>query len=328
MFMKTNSQFAGILGRYWVSRTVIMASGVLLALAWNTEAASKSGGGTASTQPIVAQFWLDDFWLDELYGLTFPNGLVADGNTHAQPSLGLPFTAVTPPYKDGIDYVGAQIGRDQSIYIGLAIQKKPAIRFFQVEPRFPIVSAVETVFPGCSGCAPSGVVYTSERPVIAHQRLGSASPQGTDVNTGNTMLAIYGLNFDDMPPGTVRHVDARLTFSDDNATVWALYYGARVFPGGYQYAPHGSCMVVQRLSNVGDKARWRFSSEAQLVTHAAGQTEYVHAGYLYKGFSSPPVFAGVVNLSLSSTIESLSSEPEPWSVGYAIPENPPGCPLQ
>lgn len=258
--------------------------------------------------------------------LTYANGLVADGDNLAPPSLLLPLTAVTPPYKDGLDRVGVKIGRDQNISIGLAMQKKPAIRFVQVEPQFPTVGAVESVFPNCVDCAPSGAVYTSERPVIANQRLGAASPQGSAVNTGNTMLLIYGLNFDDMPPNAVRHVSARLTFSDDNATVWGLYLGARIFPGGYKYAPHGSCMVVQRLANVGGKARWRFYTEPQAVANA-GQTEYWHVGYLYKGFSSPPVFAGVVNLSLSGTIESLSDEPPPSNGGYINPDDPDECPL-
>lgn len=52
-----------------------------------------------------------------------------------------------------------------------------------------------------------------------------------------------------------------------------------------------------------------------------------NVGYLYNGYSSPPVFAGVLNLSLSGTFESLSNEPEPSNVGYINPDDPDGCPL-
>ncbi|MBI2950124.1 MAG: hypothetical protein HYY23_21020 [Verrucomicrobia bacterium] len=320
--MKTDSmQPKGIFIRLCGVRIVILALGALLALATHSKAASKNGGGTTTTQPIGVQFWLDDFWLDEVHGLTFPNVLIADGDTYAQPSLGLPATAVTPPYKDGLDYVSAKIGRDERIIVNLVSQfKKPAIRFYLVNPGFPAVNPVS------SACAPSGVVYTDERPAVANQILGAGSSR--QVSTGNSMLIIYGQDFDDMPPGVVRHVNARQNFADDNATVWAVYFGARIFPGGFQYAPCGSCMLVQRLPNTADgKSRWRFSTEAQVITNAAGETENLHVGYLYKGFSSPPVFAGIVNLSLSGTIESLSLEPEPSSEGYTVPDVPAECPL-
>ena len=295
-----------------------MAASILLTLAWETEAANKpGGGGSTTTQPIAAQFWLD--YLHPLDSL--PNVLLADRD----PDTSYPTLPATAAYKDGIDYVTAKVGRDQNINFNLASQyKKPAVRHFILNGG--VNGGALVVQPVPLGCEPSGVGYTDKRPTLA----STVIPK--------TMGVLYGLNFADTPPGWVRHVDASLTFQDDAGKSWTIYFGARPLYYNNQpdtpvyYAPCGSCVLVKRLGNVNGKSRWRFATEGQpIIDPATGQiVEYVHRGYLYTYSDTNPIsllLAGVVDLPLGGTIESLSQETEPSSAGYSVPDNPAGCPL-
>lgn len=282
----------GIQTRFCRMGSATIAAGVLLALACNSEAAGKSGGGgTTKDQPIDVQLWLDDVHpvpvIDPATGLPadLPNGVVGDGL----------------PYRHGQDRVSAQIMPDQNINVHTAQFNKPPIRHFLLNGGFPPDVPPEWV------CPTSSVAGTSERPVFDSPVIPIS------------MFQIYGQNHDDTPSGLefIRHVNARLVITDDTGRTWTVRYGSRLSPDGFQYAPGGSCMSVVRLPKTDEgKSRWRF------------WTEGTHLGYLYLFEGNPvrEVFAGVVVLPMSGTFESLTVEPEPSSSGYTVPEDPPDCP--
>lgn len=256
--------------------------------------AAGKGGGKGGGTRIAAQISLDD---------THPSGadnrIVGDGG----------------PYRDGEDRVQGWVSKDTDIYLSLnATQfKKPPIRHLLLNGVFPDSLACEAVSPGC---APVGVECTDLRPFLLTEVVGWGYFQ------------ISGANHDDTPPGVERRVNARWVFRDDAGLLWAVHFGPRptytyYFPPGFQAAPCGSCLVVERLENTdAGLSRWRFWTEPQ------GENANLHQSYLYlvddEGVSR---FAGIVNLPLSGTIESLAAQPQPSGEGYTIPEDPAECPL-
>lgn len=226
--MKTDIQPKGIRDGFCGSWTVMIAAGVLLALACNTEAASKSGGGGATKdQPINVQFWLDDFHTITVFdplpvhlsNLALPNRVVGDGNFYASPDDDtLPTYAVQPPYRHGQDRVSAQIMPDQKINVHTAQFNKPALRYFTLSSGFP------EVMP--ASCAPAG---------LGAGDLRKPSFSGSPIPI--SMFQIYGKNHDDTPVGIIRHVHARLVMTDDAGRTWTVPYGSRPGPDGFTYAP-------------------------------------------------------------------------------------------
>lgn len=275
-----------------------------MALAWNTEAANNGRTG-ASTKDydIYAQIWLDDTTTNPDES-SAPSGVIDDGKGS---------------YINDVDRVMARVGATRDIYLHLNTQtKRTAIRHLMLNGGFP-----EFVAPAFlpQNCNPSGLSPTGERPVF----------NSDEVRIG--FLQIFGNDIDDQPPGVgvVRHLDARWVFGDDAGRTWTVYFGAwPIFTGsndstGFVYAPCGSCMQVERLVTGSDKSRWRFWTEGQGPNH-------LHVGYLYYypgDPTAPQVFAGIVSLPISGTVESLTSEPTPLpSEGYNPGDGSLTCPLQ
>lgn len=248
----------------------------------------KGGGGTSSQ-------WIDvQIWLDDIHSVDpgRANGLVADDANLA--------------YTHDQEKVRAQVGSSGNIDLNLNTKSnKPAIRHFLLPNGFPSVLDL--------GCAPEGVTLTDERPALRNV-------------IPDAWLQIMGPDFDDLPPGYVRHVNARIAFQDEAGQVWMLHYGARPlcsweFPDCMQYAPCGSCILVKRLPNTPDgKSQWQFATEPR---------DGLHLGYLYRLSSdrnTPTMLAGIIDLPWSGLIETLDPQPLPPSEGYVIPDDPPECP--
>jgi hypothetical protein len=110
--------------------------------------------------------------------------------------------------------------------------------------------------------------------------------------------------------GDVRTENAKLTIKDDNGETWIVHFGTKASGDGSFFAPDGDDVVVTRLHNVDSdedgspdnpgKSQWEFSTTG--------------LGYVYRDNNpphSPTEFWGVVTLSFSGTIESLTDELEP-----------------
>ncbi|MBI4659052.1 MAG: hypothetical protein HY735_09430 [Verrucomicrobia bacterium] len=284
---------------------------MLMTLGWNTGAASKGGtGGSTKDYDIYAQIWLDDFNpTPNLDGTLLVNGVTSDD---------------AGPYINGVDRVMALVGADRDIVLQFNYPqfKKPPIRHFHLSGEFPQFLAAS------EHCWPSGLIPTGERPVLDTEVV----PFG--------FLQIFGNNIDDMPLYAVRHLDARWVFGDNAGRTWTVFYGAwPLYTGsndstGFVYAPYGSCLRVERLTTGADKSRWNFSTEGQEIKDPIGNVIAAnqHLGYLYyySSDSTPSlVFAGIVNLPISGTVESLTSEPTPLpSRGYNPGDGSLECPLR
>ncbi len=298
--MKTKHLFRSTQTRW---ATALLVAAAAMALTGDTQAAGKGNGGNVGGDVsgwIFTQVWFDDTYLD---GGSLANGLVGDGF----------------PYIYGEQNVETLIGRNFSISLDFnKSDKKAALRKVRFNGGFP---AIEPVPAGCMPVLadPSLLVVVTPTPGTGPV-INNPNDEAKDA-----ALGFGGQDQDDTPVGFQRHVNGGLTFKDDNNVIWVIRFGRRLAGGGDLFSPCASCLVVERLPNVlvdgESRGQWGFATEA-----TAGGT---HIGYLYRD-NRPPHAAtelwGIVRLSFSGLIESLTPEPEPSATGYEIPEDPDLCP--